>query len=99
MGLHAAAQREVLITTPYFVPDTMVLATRCTAAWRGGDQRHPCPPERLLRQSTPITMSQVLTWPRRGRGYRGCDPAGASFKINKKCLCCNPSALQKLLHP
>ena len=33
--LLASAQREVVITTPYFVPDATVLEALCAAAWRG----------------------------------------------------------------
>ncbi|MDR2327258.1 MAG: cardiolipin synthase [Acidovorax sp.] len=33
--LLASAQREVVISTPYFVPDATVLEALCTTAWRG----------------------------------------------------------------
>lgn len=33
--LLASAQREVVISTPYFVPDATVLEALCAAAWRG----------------------------------------------------------------
>ena len=33
--LLACAQQEVVISTPYFVPDTTVLDALCAAAWRG----------------------------------------------------------------
>ena len=33
--LIAAAQRQLTITTPYFVPDATVLEALCAAAWRG----------------------------------------------------------------
>lgn len=33
--LIASAQRELLISTPYFVPDATVLEALCAAAWRG----------------------------------------------------------------
>ncbi|MBV8250162.1 MAG: cardiolipin synthase [Comamonas sp.] len=34
-SLLACARQEVVISTPYFVPDTTVLDALCTAAWRG----------------------------------------------------------------
>ena len=34
-SLLACARTEVVISTPYFVPDTTVLDALCTAAWRG----------------------------------------------------------------
>lgn len=34
-SLLSCAQSEVVISTPYFVPDTTVLDSLCTAAWRG----------------------------------------------------------------
>ncbi|MGE8319750.1 MAG: cardiolipin synthase [Comamonas sp.] len=33
--LIASAQRELLVSTPYFVPDATVLEALCAAAWRG----------------------------------------------------------------
>ena len=36
-GLMFAARRELVVSTPYFVPDETLLNALCTAAWRGVD--------------------------------------------------------------
>jgi cardiolipin synthase len=36
-GLMSAARRELVVSTPYFVPNEALLNALCTAAWRGVD--------------------------------------------------------------
>jgi cardiolipin synthase len=39
VGLIFAARRELVISTPYFVPNEALLNALCTAAWRGVDTK------------------------------------------------------------